>query len=124
MSLSVERVPQRRASSLTLPGSLAPPLFDRPSLPLNSDTLQVLAPIPKRHYPPSEHEHATYGVLERKLGFWWRTINVPHGLTEGEVNAKLEDGILTLVMPRVTHEMSKKRIQIEWASEEEATGSG
>ncbi|ORY74267.1 hypothetical protein BCR35DRAFT_268438, partial [Leucosporidium creatinivorum] len=63
-----------------------------------------------------------YLVAERKLGYWWRAINVPHGMTEGEVKAKMEDGVLSLMMPRVTQEMSKKRVQIEWESEE-ATGS-
>jgi HSP20 family molecular chaperone IbpA len=31
-------------------------------------------------------------------------------MTEGEIKAKLEDGVLTLVMPKATQEMSKKRV--------------
>lgn len=50
---------------------------------------------------------------ERQSGSYLRSFNVGKGVTEADIQAKFENGLLQLTVPRVTEqEQSKRRIEV------------
>ncbi len=60
----------------------------------------------------SEEEKEGYLMRERTYNRFARAFNLPSAVKEDEANAKLEDGVLTITMPKAEIE-EKHRIMIE-----------
>ncbi|KAM6497297.1 HSP20-like chaperone [Amanita muscaria] len=60
----------------------------------------------------SEHEGSGYAVRERKFGKFSRTIKLPRGVTNEQIKASLENGVLTVTFPKSTPETASKKIAI------------
>ncbi|KIL57120.1 hypothetical protein M378DRAFT_88272 [Amanita muscaria Koide BX008] len=60
----------------------------------------------------SEHEESGYAVRERKFGKFSRTVQLPQGVTDEQVKALLENGVLTVTFPRSTSETAPKKVDI------------
>ncbi|KIL66343.1 hypothetical protein M378DRAFT_75174 [Amanita muscaria Koide BX008] len=60
----------------------------------------------------SEHEKSGYAVRERKFGKFSRTIKLPRGVTDEQIKASLENGVLTVTFPKSTPETAPKKIAI------------
>ncbi|KAN0088794.1 HSP20-like chaperone [Tylopilus felleus] len=56
-----------------------------------------------------------YAVRERQLGKFSRTLQLPVGTRAGDVNAKMENGLLTVTFPKVSPEQQPHRISIQTA---------
>ncbi len=63
---------------------------------------------------PEEHadEKANYHVRERRYGKFFRQIALPAGIEGDRVQAHLENGVLTLTVPKA-EELKPRRIQIQ-----------
>jgi len=53
-------------------------------------------------------EGATYHRQERNYGSFARTIHLPYKIDAEEVNASMQDGVLTLTLPRAEEDKPKK----------------
>ncbi|KAM6501919.1 HSP20-like chaperone [Amanita muscaria] len=60
----------------------------------------------------SEHEESGYAVRERKFGKFSRTIKLPRGVTDEQIKASLENGVLTVTFPKSISETAPKKIAI------------
>jgi len=60
----------------------------------------------------SEREEANFVVHERHQGKFSRSIPIPPGIKEKDVQAHLENGILNVTFPRSSPEQAPKRISI------------
>ncbi|KAM6501920.1 HSP20-like chaperone [Amanita muscaria] len=60
----------------------------------------------------SEHEESGYAVRERKFGKFSRTVQLPRGVTDEQVKASLENGVLTVTFPKSTPETATKKVTI------------
>jgi len=58
------------------------------------------------------HEKGAYAVQERSYGKFSRTIQIPQGIKVEEVNAKTEDGVLTITFPKAALDQQPKRVTI------------
>lgn len=63
----------------------------------------------------SESNKGQYHLRERRFGIFSRTISLPATVKADDIQAKCEDGILTLSMPK-SEEVKPKRIQIQSGS--------
>ncbi|KAF8336156.1 HSP20-like chaperone [Amanita rubescens] len=61
----------------------------------------------------ADREESGYAVRERRYGKFSRTLKLPYGVKEGEVIAKMDNGILTVTFPRSTPETAPKKIAVE-----------
>jgi len=59
----------------------------------------------------SEHEESEQGYFrsERSYGSFSRSISLPEGVNEDQVNASFKDGVLEVTMPKPVGETSKRR---------------
>ncbi|KIL69100.1 hypothetical protein M378DRAFT_157335 [Amanita muscaria Koide BX008] len=60
----------------------------------------------------SEHEESGYAVRERKFGKFSRTVQLPQGVTDEQIKASLENGVLTITFPKSTPDTAPKKIVI------------
>lgn len=60
----------------------------------------------------AEKEEEGYAIKERSFKRFARSFNLPSSVTEEGAKAKLEDGVLTLTLPKVEIE-EKHRVMIE-----------
>ncbi|KAF9484312.1 small heat shock protein [Pholiota conissans] len=60
----------------------------------------------------SDYEEGGYAVRERRFGQFSRTLQLPEGIKEQEINASVDSGVLTVTFPRSTPEQAPKRITI------------
>ncbi|KAF8626127.1 hypothetical protein AX17_006622 [Amanita inopinata Kibby_2008] len=60
-----------------------------------------------------EYEESGYAVRERRCGKFSRMLQLPVGVKEEEVKAKVEHGVLTITFPKTTPEMTPKKIAVE-----------
>ncbi|OAX43203.1 HSP20-like chaperone [Rhizopogon vinicolor AM-OR11-026] len=58
------------------------------------------------------HEKGTYAVQERSYGKFSRSIQIPQGIKTEEVQAKIENGVLTVTFPKAAPDQQPKRINI------------
>ncbi|KAJ7273352.1 HSP20-like chaperone [Mycena rebaudengoi] len=58
------------------------------------------------------HEKDGYAIRERKFGKFSRTLTLPQGVKENEVQAAMEHGVLTVTFPKSTPEQAPKKISI------------
>ncbi|KAM6497292.1 HSP20-like chaperone [Amanita muscaria] len=68
--------------------------------------------ISGEHKISSEHEERAYAVRERRFGKFSRTIKLPRGVTDAQIKASLENGVLTVTLPKSTPETASKKIAI------------
>ncbi len=61
----------------------------------------------------SEEEKEGYLMRERTYSKFARAFSLPSAVKEDEANAKLEDGVLTITMPKAEIEEKGKKIMIE-----------
>ncbi|KAJ3807614.1 HSP20-like chaperone [Lentinula lateritia] len=59
-----------------------------------------------------EHEQDGYAVRERSVGKFSRTLQLPQGVKEEEIQASMENGVLTVTFPKATAEEKPKKITI------------
>ncbi|KAK4058480.1 hypothetical protein OIO90_000642 [Microbotryomycetes sp. JL221] len=60
----------------------------------------------------TEEKHDGYLVQERRFGSFSRSIAVPNGLSESEIKASMDNGVLKLEMPKAAKESEQKKITI------------
>jgi len=58
----------------------------------------------------SDHEESGYVVRERRYGKLSRTLQLPRGVTEDQVTAKMKNGVLTVTFPKSTPETAPTKI--------------
>ncbi|KAJ3795472.1 HSP20-like chaperone [Lentinula aff. detonsa] len=62
--------------------------------------------------PSSEHREEGYAVRERKSGKFSRMLRLPRGVNGEDIKASMEDGVLTVIFPKVVPEAQPKKITI------------
>jgi len=61
----------------------------------------------------TEHsDKGGYAVRERRFGKFSRTLQLPQGIKDDEINATMENGVLTITFPKAAPELAPKRIVI------------
>ncbi|KAF8349155.1 HSP20-like chaperone [Amanita rubescens] len=60
----------------------------------------------------SGHDESGYAMRERRYGKFARTLQLPRGVTDDQIAAKMENGILTVTFPRSTPETTIKKISV------------
>ncbi|KAF8628717.1 hypothetical protein AX17_005939 [Amanita inopinata Kibby_2008] len=60
----------------------------------------------------TEHEEGGYAVRERRHGRFSRTVQLPQGVTDEQIKANMEHGVLMVTFPRSSPETAPKRITI------------
>jgi len=58
------------------------------------------------------HEKGTYSVQERSYGKFSRSIQIPYKIKAEEVQAKMENGVLTVTFPEAAADQQPKRVNI------------
>ncbi|KAF8634190.1 hypothetical protein AX15_001006 [Amanita polypyramis BW_CC] len=59
-----------------------------------------------------EYEEGGYAVRERRAGKFYRNISLPAGISEKDIKANFDNGILTITFPKATAGTEVKRIAI------------
>ncbi|KAJ3982172.1 HSP20-like chaperone [Lentinula detonsa] len=62
--------------------------------------------------PSPEHREEGYAVRERKSGRFSCMLRLPRGVNEQDIKASMEDGVLTVIFPKVVPEAQPKKITI------------
>ena len=70
---------------------------------ITSDQVTIKGKLQK-----AEEENVKYLLQERPSGYFSRTINLPVEIDSDEAEAQLEDGILTLRIPKVAEALPRK----------------
>ncbi|KAG6837289.1 hypothetical protein H0H93_011891 [Arthromyces matolae] len=60
----------------------------------------------------SEHDEHGYAIRERKFGKFSRTLQLPQGVKEDEISAKMEHGVLVVSFPKTSPELTPRKITI------------
>ncbi|KAG6884813.1 hypothetical protein C0993_008032 [Termitomyces sp. T159_Od127] len=60
----------------------------------------------------TEHDERGYAIRERRFGKFSRTLQLPQGIKENDIKAKLDDGVLSVVFPKTSAEVAPKKITI------------
>ncbi|TFK42490.1 small heat shock protein [Crucibulum laeve] len=60
----------------------------------------------------SDHEEGGYAVRERRYGKFSRTLQLPQGVKDNEIKARMDNGILTVTFPKSSNEQAPKRIAV------------
>lgn len=82
-----------------------------------SNVLTVSGKYDDLHTSPSsttkdKEDERHYKLRERPTGAFSRSVSVPNGLTPSEVVTKLDNGVLSLTVPKVAKESQAKKITI------------
>jgi HSP20 family protein len=67
-----------------------------------------------------EEERGGYHVRERRYGSFSRSLSLPEGIDESKINARYENGVLTVTVEGAAAVHEPKRIQIEGPSTEQS----
>ncbi|KAF8732649.1 hypothetical protein AX14_004094 [Amanita brunnescens Koide BX004] len=59
-----------------------------------------------------QYESGGFAVRERQAGRFYRSVQLPAGVSESDIKANLENGVLTVTYPKATAEMAPKRITV------------
>ncbi|KAH0578413.1 Heat shock protein 16 [Termitomyces sp. J132] len=60
----------------------------------------------------TEHNERGYAIRERRFGRFARTLQLPQGVKEEDIKAKLDDGVLSISFPKTSAEEAPKKITI------------
>lgn len=66
---------------------------------------------------PEDETEATFYVSERSYGFFRRSMSLPEGLGEKDIEAAFSEGVLEVVLKGGAHKPSPRSIQIGGSSE-------
>jgi HSP20 family protein len=77
---------------------------DELDVELHEDVLTIKA----EHAEQREESGERWHRRERRRGSFVRRVQLPEGLVEGEVNAELKDGVLTLRLPKSPKSQPRK----------------
>ena len=69
-----------------------------------------------------QKEGSGYYVRERRHGAFRRSVALPHGVEEGQISARFEDGVLEVRVSGGATQLEPKRINIESPGDEDAGG--
>jgi HSP20 family protein len=69
-----------------------------------------------------QREGSGYYVRERRHGAFRRSVALPHGVEEGQISARFEDGVLEVRVSGGATQLEPKRIEIESPGDEDAGG--
>ena len=69
-----------------------------------------------------QREGSGYYVRERRHGAFRRSVALPHGVEEGQISARFEDGVLEVRVSGGATQLEPKRINIESPGDEDAGG--
>lgn len=87
----------------TLPGVAA----DSINVSLNDDVLTITGELPQQSYP----ENSRALLLERTYGKFSRSVRLPEAVEADQIEASLDNGVLTLNLPK-TPAVQPKQIQV------------
>jgi len=59
-----------------------------------------------------EYEEGGFAVRERQSGRFYRSLPISQGVSEKDVKASFENGVLTVTFPKTTKETAPKRITV------------
>ncbi|KIL69081.1 hypothetical protein M378DRAFT_764549 [Amanita muscaria Koide BX008] len=59
-----------------------------------------------------EYEDGNFTVRERQVGKIYRSIPLPQGVTDKDVKANFDNGVLSVTFPKTTEETAPKRITV------------
>lgn len=88
----------------TLPG-LKPEDID---ISIEDDVLTIKAEHGEEH----EESEETYLLRERRYGAFHRTVRLPSGVNGAEASAEVQDGVLTLTLPK-REEFKPRQIEVK-----------
>ncbi|KAG6814497.1 hypothetical protein H0H92_000022 [Tricholoma furcatifolium] len=60
----------------------------------------------------SEYDEHGYAIRERKFGKFSRALQLPQGVQDDEIRAKMDDGVLVVSFPKTSAELTPKKITI------------
>jgi HSP20 family protein len=60
----------------------------------------------------NERDENGYVVRERRYGKYSRTLQLPHGIKDEEIQASMENGVLTITFPKSSPELAPKRVNV------------
>ncbi|KAF8639284.1 hypothetical protein AX16_010356 [Volvariella volvacea WC 439] len=59
-----------------------------------------------------EKDESGYAIRERRYGRFARTLQLPQGIKDADIKAKMENGVLCVTFPKAAPEQAAKRITI------------
>lgn len=69
-----------------------------------------------------KEEKESYHLVERSYGEFVRTIRIPHSVKTDQVQAKVENGVLTVMLPKESQGQTR-RIQVQGSAHADAPSS-
>jgi len=60
----------------------------------------------------TDHDQSGYAVQERRYGKFSRTLQLPQGVKDDVIKAKMDNGVLTVTFPKTTPDMEHKRVTV------------
>ncbi|TFK28261.1 small heat shock protein [Coprinopsis marcescibilis] len=79
------------------------------SVDVNNNRLTVSG----ESHSSSEKNEKGYAIKERRYGKFSRTLQLPEGVKENQVKARMNDGVLTVTFPGAAPEHKAKKITVE-----------
>jgi HSP20 family protein len=70
-----------------------------------------------------ERDRANYHLVERSYGEFVRTIRIPHSVRPDQVVAKVENGVLTVTLPKDQSQGQARRIEVQGSAQRGAQGT-
>ncbi|TCD66043.1 hypothetical protein EIP91_001899 [Steccherinum ochraceum] len=89
--------------------------FELPGLKkedVNIDVHNNLLTVSGETKTSTEHDENGYAVRERRFGKFSRSIPLPQGVKNEDIQASLENGVLSVKFPKSTPEQAPKKIAI------------
>ncbi|TFK30023.1 small heat shock protein [Coprinopsis marcescibilis] len=60
----------------------------------------------------SDYDQNGYAVRERRFGNFSRTLQLPQGIKEDQIKAKMDSGVLSVTFPKASAEQTPKKITV------------
>jgi HSP20 family protein len=80
---------------------------------LEDDALTIRG---EKKFERTEGEKENYHFVERSYGTFQRSLRLPSSVTPDQVNAKFENGVLTVTFPKTAEQERTRKIQIQSGS--------
>lgn len=78
------------------------------SIDVNNNRLSILAEVKKTQ----ELDEGGYAIRERRYGKFQRTLQLPEGVKDSDIKAKMEHGVLCVQFPKSGPEQPPKKITV------------
>ncbi len=115
MRVDISETPDAYEISASIPG-VKPEEVD---ITLDNNTLTIRGEVREEQ----ERDNQRYHVRERRVGVFARSIILPSDIDANAVEARMENGVLKLHLPKM-EESKSKRIQVQGGKESAQTGKG